>query len=228
MLGRLGLEDQSASNSSNNTKPVVVSLYGVPGLGKTFLLNELKDKLGDEHFIFYNGSKMISDVVPRGLEAFKKLEEQEKVDWCQAAINNVRNQCTDSDRVEVVTSHLMFWDKEEESETVVYTQNDLNTYTHIMYLNTPTEVIRQHHLADGRRSHLYASISHLRKWQEKELDQLCGLCHCNNILFLSILPSLMLLDRTITLLHDFRRHSEKYNMSDTERRLDEVMLTYGS
>ncbi|KAL9626746.1 MAG: hypothetical protein Q9164_007804, partial [Protoblastenia rupestris] len=67
-------ENQSASND----KAVVVGLYGVSGSGKTFLLNQLKQELRQEHFAFYDNSRMIATVVPGGLDAFHKLEEQEK------------------------------------------------------------------------------------------------------------------------------------------------------
>ena len=60
--------------STSDHKAVVVGLYGVPGSGKTFLLNQLKQELGQTHFAFYEGSKMI--VVPGGLDAFQSMEEQ--------------------------------------------------------------------------------------------------------------------------------------------------------
>jgi hypothetical protein len=71
------------SRSASNNKAVVVGLYGVPGSGKTFLLDQLKRELGQEYFAFYEGSKMIATVVPGGLDAFQKLEEREKVHWRQ-------------------------------------------------------------------------------------------------------------------------------------------------
>ena len=64
--------------SASDHKAVVVGLYGVPGSGKTFLLNQLKQELGQTHFAFYEGSEMIASVVPGGLDAFQSMEEQEK------------------------------------------------------------------------------------------------------------------------------------------------------
>jgi adenylylsulfate kinase-like enzyme len=94
--------------ASNNNKAIVVGLYGVPGSGKTFLLDQLKEELGQEYFAFYEGSKMIATVVPGGLDAFQKLEEQEKVHWRQLAIDTIGKKCTDSGQVTVVAGHFMF------------------------------------------------------------------------------------------------------------------------
>jgi shikimate kinase len=58
----------------------------------------------------------------------------------------------DSGKVAVVTGHLMFWPKEEEARVPVYTQHDLDTFTHIIYLDVPTEVVTQRYQDDTERS----------------------------------------------------------------------------
>jgi hypothetical protein len=42
-------------------------------------LNRLKEELDDKHFAFFDGSKVIDDVVPGGLEGFKKLSTRKKI-----------------------------------------------------------------------------------------------------------------------------------------------------
>lgn len=101
--------------SASNRKAVVVGLYGVPGSGKTFLLNQLKQELGQTHFAFYESSKMIATVVPGGLDAFQSMEEQKKVHWSRRAIDVIGKNCTDSGQVAVVAGHLMFWSEEQEA-----------------------------------------------------------------------------------------------------------------
>ena len=125
------------SRSASNNKAVVVGLYGVPGSGKTYLLDQLKEELGEENFAFYEGSKMISAVVPGGLNAFQALEEGEKEHWRQLAIDTIGRKCTDNGQVAVVTGHFMFWLEEEKDGRPVYTPNDLDTFTHILYLDVP-------------------------------------------------------------------------------------------
>jgi hypothetical protein len=74
---------------SSESKAKVVGLYGLPGSGKTFLLEQLKWELSNEHFAFYEGSQAISSVVLGGLAAFQKPEEREKESWRKLAINKI-------------------------------------------------------------------------------------------------------------------------------------------
>jgi hypothetical protein len=141
-----------------------VGLYGVPGSGKTFLLDQLKEELGQEHFAFYKGSKVIATVVPGGLDAFQKLEEREKVHWRQLAIDTIGKECADSGQVAVVAGHFMFWPEEEEAGWPVYTQHDLDTFMHILYLDVSAELVAQRCLNDTERSRPSAS-NYLCKWQ---------------------------------------------------------------
>ena len=216
----IALESRSASNN----KAVVVGLYGVPGSGKTFLLDQLKQELGQEYFAFYEGSKMIATVVPGGLDAFQKLEEQEKMHWRQLAIDTIGKKSADSGQVAVVAGHFMFWPEEEEAGWPVYTQNDLDTFTHILYLDVPAEVVAQRHLDDTQRNRPSTSVTHLRKWQQAEKNQLRRLCRHHSILFSLVSPHPTLLNKVLTLLRDFRHHTEKYNLSYAESRLDEAVV----
>lgn len=214
------LEGRSASSN----KAVVIGLYGIPGSGKSFLLKQLKQELGQEHFQFYEGSQVIANLVPGGLDAFRKQEEQEKLHWRQLAIDTIGKECADSGRAAVVAGHFMFWPEEEEAGQPVCTRNDLDTYTHIIYLDVPAELAAQRRLDDTERSRPSASIDHLRKWQQAEKTQLRRLCHQYGILFSLVFPQPTLLNKVSTLLRDFRQHSEEYNLSRAERRMDEVLV----
>ncbi|MCJ1458769.1 hypothetical protein MMC28_009143 [Mycoblastus sanguinarius] len=209
--------------TASDGKAVVVGLYGLPGSGKTFLLNQLKQELGQTHFAFYEGSEMIATVVPGGLDAFQRIEEQEKVQWRQRAINAIRKSCVDSGQVAVVAGHFMFWSEEQETGQPVYTQNDLDTFTHILFVDVPAEMVAQRRLDDTGRTRPPTSVTHLRKWQQEEKTQLRRLCRQNSILFTLISPHPTLLNKVSTLLHDFRYHNERYNLSQAESRLDEVV-----
>ncbi len=144
-------------------KAVVVGLYGLPGSGKTFLLNQLKQKLGQTLFAFYEGSEMIATVVDGGLDAFQSMEEREKAHWRQLAIDRIEKDCADSGQVAIVAGHFMFWSEDQEAGSPVCTKNDLETYTHILYLNTAPDTIAQHRLDDTERSRPPTSADHLRK-----------------------------------------------------------------
>jgi uracil phosphoribosyltransferase/phosphoserine phosphatase/adenylate kinase len=228
-----------SENSSNNmhgptadygpnppTAPgTVVGIYGVPGSGKSFHLKNLKQKNGQDHFAFFEGSEKIADLVPGGLEAFKSLEAQEKAYWRQLAIESIAKECAESGKVAVVAGHFMFWPEGEEAGWPVYTRNDLQTFTHILYLDVPAGVIAQRRL-DDTKSRPAVSVAHLQRWQQAEKTQLRSLCLQHGILFLP-LPHLASLNKASMLLCDFRQHTEKYNMYRAERRLDDLFASQG-
>ena len=212
------LEGRSASNK----RAVVVGIYAIPGAGKTFLLDQLKQELRKEYFAFYEGSEMIAAVVPGGLEAFQGLEEPEKQHWRQLAIDTIGRKCADNGQVAVVAGHLMFWPEEEEAGQPVYTRSDLDVFTHIFYLDIPAELVAQRRLDDMARNRPSVSVDHLRKWQQAEKTELRRLCLHHGILF-SLVPHPALPSKVSTLLRDFRQHTEEYNLSRAESRLDEAL-----
>ena len=218
--------DQSTTTetpSTSNEKAVVIGLYGVPGSGKTFLLNQLKEELGQKDFAFYEGSEMIATIVPGGLDVFQRMHEQAQMYWRQRAIDTIRQKCVDYGQVAVITGHFMFWAEEQEHGTPVYTENDMNTFTHILYLDIPAEVIARRLLGDTERNRPPTSVTHLHKWQQEEKNQLRYLCRHHGILFSLVPPHPTLLNRISTLLQDFSFHTEKYNLSQAESRLDEAI-----
>ena len=250
--------------AASDHKAIVVGLYGVPGSGKTFLLNQLEQELGQTHFAFYEGSRTIANVVPGGIEAFQSMEEQEKAHWRRRAIDAIGKNCADSGQVAVVagsyfpgplflcpcrsgvpkhflgasvfsakrniltqgitTGHFMFWPEGQEAGRPVYTQNDLKMFTHILYLDFPAEMVVRRCLDDTNRTRPSASAGHLRKWQQEEKTQLRDLCRGHDILFLPVSPSPTLPNKISTLLHDFRYHNEKYNLSKAESSLDDSVV----
>ena len=210
--------------SASNHKAIVIGLYGLPGSGKTYLLNQLKQEFGKPRWAFYEGSEVIASVVPGGLMAFQSMEEQEKEHWRRCAIDAIGKQCAESAQIAVVVGHFMFWPEEREAGLPVCTQNDLKTFTHILYLDTDAEVIAQRRLDDTKRFRPSTSASHLQKWQQQEQIQLGDLCRRHAILFSLVSSGPTLLKRVSILLEDFSRHTEKYNLDQAESKLDHVIL----
>ncbi|KAI9845179.1 MAG: hypothetical protein M1837_005064 [Sclerophora amabilis] len=218
LIQSTALGSRSASN-----KALVVGLYGVPGSGKTFLLKQLEQELGQEQFVFYEGSKMIDTVVPGGLDAFQKLEEREKVHWRQVAVDTIGKKCANSGKAAVVAGHFMFWPEDQEAQPVC-TQNDLNMFTHVLYLDIPAEVVAQRRQDDTKRSRPPATADHLLNWQLAEKTQLRNLCRHHGILFTLVPTHPTMLTQVATLLYDFLHHTENHNLSHAERRLDEALV----
>ncbi|KAI0131546.1 uracil phosphoribosyltransferase-domain-containing protein [Daldinia grandis] len=205
---------------SSLPKPVIIGLYGVPGCGKSYLLEELKLELGTEAFEFYEGSEVISSLVPGGLSGFKELEECEREHHRNLAIDHIAQSCSVTGRVGVVVGHFMFWEEGEETGRMVCTKKDLEVYTHILYLNINPELISKYRLDDTKRVRPSVSVEHLHEWQEAEKIQLRQLCYDNNILFLSRSPRIWQLSRVATLIRDFQQHTKSLNLSRAVDKLD--------
>jgi len=221
------LTGTKANSVSNDFKPIVVGIYGIPGCGKTFLINQLKRELGESHYEFYEGSQMIASLVPGGLAAFQKLDEEHKSHWREIAIDTIGRNCLASGKTAVVAGHFMFWKEGDQAGQRVYTRNDLNTYTNILYLDIPAEIVTQRRQNDTLRSRSTASVEHLRNWQDVEKIELRDLCRQNSILFSIISsPTSMLPNKIARLLHDFRHHTEEDNLRRAESRLDDIVVGY--
>lgn len=200
--------------------PVVVGIYGVSGSGKSFLLKKLKEELRNEDFAFYEGSAAIAAVCPDGLEGF--LRAQDKTNWRQEAIKKVQRECSASGKTAIVAGHFMFWSEEEVAGHSVCTPEDLETYTHILYLDVPPTTIAQYRSNDKKRSRSAISVAHLEKWQQVERDQLRQLCPSHGILFMR-LSEHSEVHNIATLLRDFRSHTPAHNLNLAERKLDQIM-----
>lgn len=164
-------------------KGQVIGIYGVSGSGKTFLLNLLKSRLKKRHFIFFEGSDLIASTIPGGLEHFQTLGEEEKAHWRRLAIKNAAHEGAADEKTVVIAGHYMFWKEGEDFGTPVMTQDDLQTYTYILYLEVPATTIVERRQHDIQRNRPQESISHLKRWQETEKTELRRLCYENGIRF---------------------------------------------
>lgn len=162
---------------------MVIGLYGISGSGESFLMNHLKSHTLTDHLAFYEGSDMIASLVPGGLETFQALGEQRKAGWRGRAIEEIKKDALANKKIAVVTAHFMFWSEEQVIGQPVYTLNDFGVFTHIIYLNTPPELVSHRRLDDKPRDRHSASIEHLKKWQEAEIVGLRHLCPQHGILF---------------------------------------------
>lgn len=162
-------------------KPVVIGLYGLPGSGKSYLLTELKKELSHSDFDFYEGSEVISSLVPGGLDAFQKLDESEKRGWRERAIDQIAKNGVQRQKIAIVTGHFMFWSRGDYNS--VYTGNDMNTYTHIIYLDIPAQTLLDRRQCDAERQRQYVTTMELRSWQQTEIKELTSLCQEHGILF---------------------------------------------
>ena len=228
-MRRLSLDDQEkqapapAIPSSSDKKPVIVGLYGVSGSGKTTLVEKLKPELEKLHFAFYDGSEVIADLVRGGLDAFKKLPKTEQMYWRERAIEKIEKECTESGKVGVVAGHYILWSEVHQDGKVIGTKKDLDTYTHILYLDVPAVDLFNRRLDDKTRERGDISPIRLDEWQQDEKTQLLPVCRKHEILFLVVHQRPDLVAYVMMLLRDFQIHSEMYNLSKANCHLDQAM-----
>ncbi|KAI0401088.1 uracil phosphoribosyltransferase-domain-containing protein [Xylaria palmicola] len=209
--------------ASSKSPPVIVGIYGIPGSGKTYLLHQLAKELGRDEFSLYEGSQVIDSQVPGGLEAFKELPAHDQFMWRERAIEVVKTECENSGKLGVVAGHFMFWTEGQGEGQAVYTPADLKTYTHILYLDVPADLVSQRCRDDAERNRVVNSVDHLRKWQDEEIAQLRQLCSRHNILFCVLPAQASPANRVSQMLRDFRRHTEAYNLTRAQATLDEIL-----
>ncbi|TGJ75305.1 hypothetical protein E0Z10_g11020 [Xylaria hypoxylon] len=148
--------------------------------------------------------------------------------WRQYAIESIQKDCIMSGKLGVVTGHFMFWPEQETRGQPVYTPQDLDIYTHILYMDVPVDLIIQRRQDDVERNRPSTSTNHLRKWQDAEKTQLRHRCRSHNILFCLLSRQTATADRASALIRDFQYHTEAYNLSCAESRLDEVLDARGN
>ncbi|PPJ59495.1 hypothetical protein CBER1_10010 [Cercospora berteroae] len=168
-------------------KPKIVGLYGVPGCGKTYLKDELKFSLDESQYVFYDGSEILALVTDGSLDSFKQLPEREKSRLREAAIRRIASQCAQSGKIGVVTGHLMFWAEAEAEPISIDTPADLETYTHIVYLDVSAERVRKQRLGHvSRKDRADDSGKHIKQHMQREMTKLRELCVTNRIFFTSV------------------------------------------
>ncbi|TPX18978.1 uncharacterized protein E0L32_011371 [Thyridium curvatum] len=203
-------------------KPTVIGIYGLPGSGKSFQMGKLKQNLERHAFDYYEGSDKIASLVDGGLSGFQRLGEQEQHYWRQQAINDIAHDCASKTRSAIVTGHFMFWEEGEDSGHPVYTMADMNSFTHIIYLDVPTHTLAKRRLNDPLKNRSVTSIDHLQKWQAAEISYMRHLCRHHRILFLALPDALQLPTRVSELVCRFSQYTAESNWSLVKAHLDDT------
>ncbi|KAJ2918152.1 hypothetical protein MD484_g2220, partial [Candolleomyces efflorescens] len=154
------------------SKPFIIGLYGVPGCGKSYLLDNLRSTLDPKDCKLFEGSAVLDSLVPGGLSAFKKLDKGEMTIWRGKAIDAIVEECRREAVVGVVAGHLTFWDEGEEKGAEVWTVKDQEAYDFIIYLEQPPRLVVERRGQDKERSRPPVTASHIRNWQTAEKDRL--------------------------------------------------------
>ncbi|KAH8430146.1 uncharacterized protein LDX57_007816 [Aspergillus melleus] len=203
---------------------VIIGLYGVPGSGKSDLLNNLKLELGRAGgFRFFEGSEVIASLVAGGLDTFEKMEEVERLHWRAQAIKKIKEQCLESGETPVVTGHFMIWTEGEDDGIRTHTPTDFNIFTHILYLNVAPEDLLRRYLTETDRGQPSVSVEHLSRWQSTEITELRQLCRRHGIYYSVLAPDKSMVKKVADFLKDFRYHTPAYNLLQARKALEEAI-----
>ncbi|KAF5627000.1 PRTase [Fusarium sp. NRRL 52700] len=210
-------------------KPIVIGIYGIPGSGKSFILEYLRKDLGEEEFAFFEGSEVIASLVPGGLAEFQKLDEPEKYKCRIKAINHIKNVAITSSRIAIVTGHFCFWSKDNYRPEDVLTDEDWNTFTNIIYLEPDEQTIMSNIKSDEKdRSYMSdLTVQDLGDWQRHEVFQLRHTCWEKHILFINIQSPIPW--NVLTFVRNFKKPATpEANIAEVTKRLDEVVALHDS
>jgi adenylate kinase len=221
-------ETQNSPGSMEHTKPAMIGVYGISGSGKSYLLKQLKNdnNFADQNFSFYDGSSLLEEVVEGGLNAFKKMNNEQQYSAREQGLSHAASECRANAKKGVVAGHYMFWQAEDKNEPKrVGTEKDWTTYTHIVYLMVDPKIVSTRRIQDTTRERGDVSVGHLQKWQEAEVTEPRGVCRDRGILFTTIteVPTTTLgrtSGRLAALLNDFLGHDETANAAAVEQAID--------
>lgn len=213
-------------------KPIVIGIFGLPGCGKSFLLNQLRNELPSDQFSFFDGSEVIDSVVRGGLRAFQRMDQWGQRDACQKAIRHISHQCTQSGRVGVVAHHSTCLPEDEPLKNdhpgVCWTDSDASTYSHVVYLEVDPSLIVRRRAKAAHRVRTPASLEDLDSLQGYEQNFLRRFCYNDRILFTPIVcwpnqPPLLLPMELESILWDSQQHSANQDWGRIRTRLDSIM-----
>ncbi|KAI6351830.1 hypothetical protein MCOR25_009723 [Pyricularia grisea] len=169
--------------------PNVIGIYGPPGAGKTILLSQLRQttEIWLEEYDYYEGSEVIDSVVDGGLAAFKKLPHADKQRHRATAVRQIDRGACNNGKSALVAGHFILpSDDLDGGFQEVYTEADLETFTHIVYLKVPAEDICKQRAADMQRKRASFPVEEVNRWQDVEVERLFHLCLDRGIVFATV------------------------------------------
>lgn len=204
-------------------KPIVIGVYGISGCGKSTLLGQLKEMLGSFRYQFCEGAEVITSFFqgPHGLDDFRNLPPEQKTQIREMAIRKIAQDAAVNKKISIVTGHFMFWSDKGDKGDVVWTQGDLETYTHIIYLDLPQETLASRREKDIGKTREHISEGDLLTWKCFERDHLRRRCYEAGILFTALKSPEV--ESVARLIDDWVNVTEDLNVSHALAHLDKLL-----
>ncbi|PVH97007.1 hypothetical protein DM02DRAFT_96021 [Periconia macrospinosa] len=189
----------------------IIGLYGVSGVGKSYLLHQLtgdSSSLFHTHYAFLEGSQVLQSVVEGGdLRIMSQGSPSERKKWRTQAAQKIKQDSLVGKNV-VVAGHYMLWDDEKDAHgSIVAVDEDWETYTHIVYVRGDPATIKRQRESDSKaytRVRSAVSTEHLRKWQDQEIEKLQKICMEKRIYF-AVVEARNSVEKVGTLLEYFSK-----------------------
>ena len=163
---------------------IVIGIYGIQGVGKSYLLKQIAHERIEWNII--DGSQLIRDVLSvQGLtmNQFEKMSSSEKSAVRKEAIECVKKR----PGVTLIAGHCTFprdgvSDSDEPAQFIdVFTEADGSVYDLIVYLEKPVEEISHQIKNDQTRDRTMYSIDNLQRWADYENSVIEAKCLEYNI-----------------------------------------------
>lgn len=205
------------SSSVSIRKPRIIGLFGVPGSGRSSLLESLKSELDNEKFSFFDSFELLSNIIGQdGLEAVKEMDEETRRTYREQVIMKVREDCASTSQIGLVTSQYSVQGQPGNGHHIkpILALGELQTYTHVLYLDPAPQ---------AGQSTLSPFDAHLlREWHSFDKWVLRDQCAENGIFFRHV-PSLPDLERVKTYIQEFVLHTEEVNLERAQQCLEEIL-----
>jgi len=231
------------SEATKSTKPTIIGLYGASGSGKSHLLEQLRSGTGfgvfkKKRFALFESSALIGKVVDGGLAAFNQLSQADQHDARGRAILKTAATCVKSRKTGVIAANYMMWENEHDAPEILWTLKDSETYTHTVYLNFDEMWISKRRERDAESKRTAVSAQQIRKWQQREMQELREICREHDIFFTSLTDSSPTIwealgqrstgNQLATLLDDIHTYDEAKNTNAVNHPIDTACASYPS
>lgn len=152
---------------------MIIGIYGISGAGKTLFTKEIEGVC--PLFNMIDGSVYMNEVIPGGLNAFKKMKYQDKYCYRMKVIKEIDKRYRDLKFDTIVTGHYAFMNTNNEFE-IAWTKAEEEVYDVIFYLRKEAKVIYEQRKHDKEKQRSNLNISQLEYWDNYEISNLEKKC----------------------------------------------------
>lgn len=174
-------------------------------------MDKLKKTLEPEQFEFYDGCSggLRANGKTDKSERFVPLNQKDHERHGTYTIEMIAGQAAERGKVAIVISETFVLKQEDDGGGVeVHTGENMDSYTYILYLDVPAEVVAKRRSEDRRKSYKAESVKNLVMRQIVDKIALRELCNANQIPFMPVVSSRWVVDDVSKLIQNFIGHRE--------------------